>query len=84
MDEIFETICTKLSEMQENDTLKDMDISAITFESNIRDDLGAESIDEVELLMALEDQYHITIETEDAENLKTIGDVVELVFRLTS
>ncbi len=40
------------------------------------DDLGADSLDIVELVMAMEEEYDIEIPDEDAEKLKTVGDVV--------
>ncbi len=40
------------------------------------DDLGADSLDIVELVMAMEEEYNIEIPDEDAEKLKTVGDVV--------
>ncbi|MCL2339618.1 MAG: phosphopantetheine-binding protein [Actinomycetia bacterium] len=63
-----------------------MDIAPqlITPESNITDDLGLDSLDSVELIIALEDEFHINIESEDAEQLKTVGDVADLVDRLTA
>jgi len=56
-----------------------IDIETISAESNIIDDLGADSLDSVELIMALEDEYGLTIETEDAEKLLTVGDVAAFV-----
>lgn len=43
------------------------------------DDLGADSLDIVELVMEMEDQFGFEISDEDAENLKTVGDVVDYV-----
>jgi acyl carrier protein len=59
-----------------------LDSSAITPESLIADDLGADSLDAVELILALEERYDVIIEPEDAEGLKTVRDVVELIDRL--
>ena len=47
----------------------------ITAESEIIKDLGADSLDVVEMLMGLEEEYGITISEEDAANLKTVGDI---------
>ncbi len=47
----------------------------ITPEARIIEDLGADSLDVVELLSRLEDEYGITIPDDDVENLKTVGDV---------
>lgn len=49
----------------------------ITEETKFKEDLGADSLDLFELVMALEDEYSIEIPQEDLENLKTVGSVVE-------
>ncbi len=43
------------------------------------DDLGADSLDIVELVMALEEQFSISIPDEEAENIKTVGDAVDYI-----
>lgn len=48
-------------------------------EAKFIDDLGADSLDIVELLMALEDQYGIEVPDEDAEGLQTIGDLIRYI-----
>jgi len=53
--------------------------SKITMESEIVKDLGADSLDVVELLMALEDNTGKTIPEEKVSDLKTVGDVVNLL-----
>lgn len=53
--------------------------SKITPESNIVDDLGADSLDLVELLMTLEDETGKTIPDDKVADLKTVGDVVALL-----
>ena len=50
--------------------------SEIKAESNFKDDLGADSLDLFELVMALEDEYSVEIPSEDLEKLLTVGDVV--------
>lgn len=47
--------------------------------ANIVNDLGADSLDEVELLMAFEDEFDIEIPDEDATNLKTVKDVMTYI-----
>ena len=47
----------------------------ITEESSFKDDLGADSLDLFELVMALEEEFSVEIPTEDLEEIKTIGDV---------
>lgn len=49
----------------------------ITMETTFKDDLGADSLDLFELVMALEDEYSVEIPSEDLEKLLTVGDVVE-------
>ena len=48
-------------------------------ESSFVDDLGADSLDTVELVMALEEEFETEIPDEDAEKIKTVGDVVNYV-----
>ena len=49
----------------------------ITLETSFKEDLGADSLDLFELVMALEDEYSVEIPSEDLEKLNTVGDVVE-------
>lgn len=51
----------------------------ITREASFVDDLGADSLDTVELVMALEEAFGIEIPDEDAEKIKTIGDTINYV-----
>jgi acyl carrier protein len=48
-------------------------------ESNFVEDLDADSLDLVELIMALEDEYDVTIPDEDAQNIRTIADAVAYI-----
>ena len=48
-------------------------------EAKFIDDLGADSLDIVELIMALEDEYGIEIPDEDAEKMKTVGDAIKYI-----
>lgn len=50
--------------------------SQITNEANFTKDLGADSLDTVELIMEFEKEFEITIEDSDAEKIQTVGDVV--------
>jgi acyl carrier protein len=56
-----------------------VDASEVTPETTISEDLGADSLDAVELIMSLEEEFDLTIEADDAESLKTVGDVVALI-----
>ena len=56
-----------------------VDENEITLESSFIDDLNADSLDIVELIMALEDELDMEIPDEDVENFKTVGDVVNYV-----
>lgn len=53
--------------------------SEIKMESSFIDDLGADSLDIVELIMALEEEFDIEIPDEDAEKIATVGDVVDYI-----
>ena len=52
------------------------DENEITADTSFKDDLGADSLDLFELVMALEDEYSVEIPAEDLENLATVGDVM--------
>lgn len=52
---------------------------AVTEEASFVDDLGADSLDIVELIMALENEFDIEIPDEEAENIKTVGDAVKYI-----
>ena len=56
-----------------------LDASEITMESSFVDDLGADSLDIVELIMALEEEFEIEFPDEDAEKVSTVGDVVSYI-----
>jgi len=55
------------------------DASEITMESSFVEDLGADSLDIVELIMALEEEFNMEIPDEEAEKISTVGDVVEYI-----
>ena len=56
-----------------------LDPETITESTDIVSDLGADSLDVVEMLMSLEDEYGITIEDEKVAEMKTVGDVAACV-----
>ena len=57
----------------------DVKADDITETSNIQDDLGADSLDVVDLVMALEDEFDVEIPEDQVENIKTVGDIVKFI-----
>lgn len=55
----------------------DIDEDKITLDSDVVDDLGADSLDMVDLVMTFEDEFDIEIPDEQVENVKTVGDIVK-------
>lgn len=51
----------------------------VTLEASFKEDLGADSLDVVELVMELEDEFDMEISDEDAEKINTVGDVVTYI-----
>lgn len=70
---VFEKVKAILSEQLE------VSEDSITMESMIADDLGADSLDVVDLLMSLEDEFEIEIPDEEIENIKTVGNLVNYI-----
>jgi acyl carrier protein len=56
-----------------------VDESEVTPEAHFIDDLGADSLDTVELVMALEEEFGVEISDEDAEKIQTVGDVIKYI-----
>lgn len=56
-----------------------VDEDKVTLEANFRDDLEADSLDLVELIMAFEDQFGAEISDEDAQSITTVGEAVQYV-----
>ncbi len=57
----------------------DVEEDAVTMDSNIQSDLGADSLDIVDLVMALEEEFDCDIPDEEIENIKTVGDIVKYI-----
>ena len=55
------------------------DKDAITDETHFINDLGADSLDTVELVMELEDEFGISISDEEAEKIQTVGDAIKYI-----
>lgn len=73
MSDIFEKVKTVIAEELE------VEESQITMDSLIVDDLGADSLDVVELIMRLEENFEIEIPDEDAEKIQSVGDAVKFI-----
>ena len=70
---MFEKICELLADKF------DADASTMTMETSIKEDLNADSLDVVVLMMDLEENFGITISDEEAMKMSTIGDIVKYI-----
>ncbi len=61
------------------DQLDIADKDTITESSSITDDLGADSLDVVDLVMAIEDEFSVEIPEDEVENIKLVGDIVKYI-----
>ena len=52
---------------------------AVTMEASITEDLGADSLDVVDLVMSIEESFDVEIPDEEVENIKTVGDIVKYI-----
>ena len=57
----------------------DVEEDSITTETSIQDDLGADSLDVVDLIMSLEDEFEFEVPDHEVENIKTVGALVQFV-----
>lgn len=57
----------------------DVDEDKVTLEASITEDLGADSLDVVDLIMSLEEEFDIKIPDDEVENVKTVGDIVKFI-----
>lgn len=57
----------------------DVEEDSITADTNLADDLGADSLDVVDLLMSIEDDFEVEIPDSEVENIKTVGAIVEYI-----
>lgn len=57
----------------------DVEEDSITMETNIQEDLGADSLDVVDLIMSLEDEFEFEVPDHEIENIKTVGALVQFV-----
>lgn len=70
---MFEKICELLADKF------DADASTMTMDTKIKEDLNADSLDVVELMMDLEENFGIAISDEEATQMSTIGDIVKYI-----
>lgn len=70
---VFEKVKAILSEQF------DVEEDTITLDTNIAEDLGADSLDIVDLLMSLEDEFEIEVPDDEIENIKTVGELVKYI-----
>ena len=71
-EQVREIICKQL-ELEESD---------VTMETNIRDDLGADSLDLVDLAISLEDEFEVEVPDNALEKFETVGDIVRYIEEL--
>ena len=71
----------KVKEMLSNQL--NVEVDKISKDSKIVEDLGADSLDMIEMLMAFEEEFGLSIPDDKAENLKTVGDVVDFIDKNT-
>ena len=57
----------------------DVEEDAVTMEASITEDLGADSLDVVDLVMSIEESFDVEIPDEEVENIKTVGDIVKYI-----
>ena len=74
--EIFDKVQTIISEQL------GVEKSQVTKDANFANDLGADSLDTVELIMEFEEEFGIEIPDEDAENITTVGKAVDYIEKL--
>lgn len=56
-----------------------VDAEKITLETHLVDDLGADSLDAVDLIMAIEDEFGVELDDETAQNVRKVGDLVSFI-----
>lgn len=75
---MFEKVCKMLAEQL------GVEAETIRPEQEVVKDLGADSLDVVELMMALEDEYGIALPENEVENVKTVQDIVDMMTKITA
>ena len=69
LDKVRTIICEQL----------DLEEDKVTMDSNILEDLGADSLDIIDLIMSFEDEFDIEVPDEEIEGIKTVGDLVKYI-----
>ena len=72
-DEVFDRVKTIIAEKL------GVEEDEIALDSDLTEDLGADSLDLVDLVMAFEDEFNFKVEDEQIENISTVGDIVEKI-----
>ena len=62
----------------------EVDVSEVTPEASFADDLGADSLSQTELVMALEDEFNTEIPDSDAENIKTVQQAIDYINKVSN
>ncbi|MGI5896041.1 MAG: acyl carrier protein [Oscillospiraceae bacterium] len=57
----------------------DVEEEKVTMEASVTEDLGADSLDFVDLVMSLEEEFDVEIPDDQVENIKTVGDIVKYI-----
>ncbi len=57
----------------------DVEEDKITADTDLQEDLGADSLDVVDLLMSIEDEFEVEVPDEEIENIKTVGSLVDYI-----
>jgi acyl carrier protein len=73
-DEVKQIICDVVN----------VDAEKVTENASLTEDLGADSLDAVEVIMALEDKYGLTIDDDTASSIKTVGELVDYIEKHTA
>ena len=68
-DKVIKIVCEQLGQSEDK----------VTEETSFINDLGADSLDTVELVMELEDHFELSIPDEEAEKIKTVGDAIQFI-----
>ena len=69
----FETLCKVIAEVL------NVDPKDITEDTTFVEDLGADSLDVFQIIMGVEEELHIEVDSDLAEDIKTVGDAVEMI-----